>query len=196
MTSPTGMGSNLHAENSIRATRAIGERLESLTEAVRTAAAQPQARVTSENGRILLAELAAVRGELVRVDAKCATLTALAGAGLAFLLQASAQRADLVVRVLLAAAALCWTAAALLLLVGVLRPALGSSGFCRWSGMTHHRILAEVDQQLTEDLYAAEELAVLSRIAVRKYTALRQAVVLLAAGVVVLAAATLAGVIA
>lgn len=194
MTMPTGMGSNIHAEDSIRATRAIADRLETLTQAVQTAAARPQPTVTTETGRILAAELAAVRGELVRADAKCATLTGLAGAGLAFLLQASTgQRVDLVVRVLLAAAAICWAAAALLLLVRVLRPHQGPSGFRWWA---ERGPVALMEEWPSENTYLAHELHILAGIAVRKYDALRRAVTLLALGVVGLVAAMPAGVIA
>jgi hypothetical protein len=147
----------------------------------------------SESSRILAAELTAVRGELVRVDAKCATLTGLAGAGLAFLLQVSTGRLEVAVRVLLAAAALCWAAAALLLLVRVLRPHLGGTGLCRWADMSAGDVLGCVGS-VREDTHTARELVVLSQIAVRKYRALRKAVALLSAGVVLAVASVLAGV--
>ncbi len=144
----------------------------------------------TKDDRILAGELAAVRGELARIDAKCGVLTGLAGAGLAFLLQTSVQRLDLAVQALVVAAAACWSGAALVLLVRVLRPHLGPTGFCRWAAMTTRDVLSEVSGT-REDTYAARELVVLSQIVHRKYTALRQAVVLLAAGLVLVAAAVL-----
>jgi hypothetical protein len=50
------------------------------------------------------AELAAVRGELGRIDAKCATLAGLAGAAAAFLATQAPTRSPMPVRILLAAA--------------------------------------------------------------------------------------------
>ncbi|GAA0968897.1 Pycsar system effector family protein [Actinocorallia libanotica] len=146
----------------------------------------------TKTARILASELMAVRGELTRIDAKCGALVGLAGAGLAFLMQASTQRLDLAVRVLAVVAAVCWAGAALVLLVRVLRPQLGSTGFCRWADMTPGDICGEI-LAAREDTHASRELVFLSTLARRKYAALRTAVNLLAAGVIVVAVAALAG---
>lgn len=143
---------------------------------------------------VVMAELAAVRGELTRVDAKCGTLVGLAGAGLAFTLTAVSGRAPAVERVLLVAAA-AFLAGSALVLLQALRPRFGGTGFCRWSERTPDQItqgLADVDPVR----HHAGDLAVLSAIAIRKFTAIRRAVDLMAAGLVALAAAIVAGVVA
>lgn len=143
---------------------------------------------------VVMAELAAVRGELTRVDAKCSTLVGLAGAGLAFTLTAASSKAPVVERVLLVAAAVALAASALVLL-RALRPRFGRHGFCRWSARTADQItqsLAGVDPAH----HHAGDLAILSAIALKKFRAIRRAVDLMAAGIVLLAAAIVAGVIA
>src|SRR4051794_39649688 len=93
-----------------------------------------------EPEELLSGELAAVRGELSRVDAKCATLTGLAGAAAAFLTTRIHTATPLLTRLLLAAAGIGLAAAAVLLLAGVLRPRTGTTGFRRWSAMNDHQI--------------------------------------------------------
>jgi hypothetical protein len=150
---------------------------------------------TNETNRIVAGELAAVRGELIRVDGKCATLAGLAVAALAFVLTQASVRTPLVERVLLVTAAVALAAAALVLLLRVLRPAFGPTGFCRWAGMSPAEIQAEL-ADVAEDFHQAAEVAVLSRLADRKFRALRTAIHLLVVAVVLIAAAILAGVIA
>src|SRR4051812_30184071 len=91
--------------------------------------------VMPEPEELLCGELAAVRGELSRVDAKCATLTGLAGAAAAFLTTRIHTATPLLTRLLLAAAGIGLAAAAVLLLAGVLRPRTGTTGFRRWAAM-------------------------------------------------------------
>jgi hypothetical protein len=140
--------------------------------------------------KILAGELAAVRGELVRVDAKCSTLVALAGAALAFTLTAvSGKDTPAVARVLLAAAAVVLAASALVLLLKALRPRLGPTGFNRYASMDREQLMKDIGNGPNEDGYHARELLILSRIAVGKFTAIRHGVHLLAAGLVLIAAA-------
>lgn len=169
--------------------RELREGLEQVAAAV---AARP---ATSSAESVVAGELAAVRGELTRVDAKCATLVGLAAAGMAFTLTSASSRAPVVERVLLVVAAGALASSALVLLLQALRPRLGGSGFCRWSAQTPVQVvedLADVDPAR----HHAGELAVLSQIAVKKFRAVRRSVDLLAAGMVLLAAAIVAGVIA
>ncbi|GAA2726720.1 Pycsar system effector family protein [Actinocorallia aurantiaca] len=150
-----------------------------------------------EKTRILAGEVAAVRGELARVDAKCSTLVALAGAGLAFTLTAiSGKDVPTAAKVLLAGAALMLAASALVLLFKALRPRLGPTGFNRWAQMSRDQVRDEVWRGPHEEYHHAEELVVLSRIAAGKFTAIRHGVHLLAAGLVLVAAAICAQVIA
>jgi hypothetical protein len=152
-------------------------------------------------------ELAAVRGELGRVDAKCATLAGLTGAAAAFTATQAAGHAPVAVRAAAVAAGLAFTASALVLLLAVLRPTLGSAGFCRWAALSAPEIedCAEKhdDAESTGGIPAvsaaradaAEVLQVLSVITVTKYRRLRVAVDLAAAGVALLAAVAVAGAI-
>lgn len=145
---------------------------------------------------LLEAELEAVRGELVRVDAKCGTLAGLAGVALAVLVTQAGAAQPWPVDVLLAAAGLALTAAAGLL-IRVLRPRLGRTGFCKYAATTSRDIcrgLAIAD--LDSSRHHADELIVLSRIALAKYKSLRRAVDLLTAGLALACAALVAGVIA
>jgi Pycsar effector protein len=145
---------------------------------------------------VLEGELAAVRGELARVDAKCATLAALAGAALAFLVtQTAAPHHPVVVRVMLGAAGLLLAAAVVVLLAGVLRPRLGATGFCRWARLSAAAVVAELGE-VDQAHHAANELVVLSRITVVRQRTLRRAVDLLTGGVTLIGCATVAGVIA
>jgi hypothetical protein len=156
----------------------------------------------------LATELAAVRGELTRVDAKCSTLTGLAGAMLAFLVT-QAGHGPIAARVLVAAAGVV-LAAAILTLLSVLRPRLGSTGFRRYATMSSAQVRALFLVHSPYDPGArgnggpagsgdgieAEDLQVLSVITDRKYRGLRLAVDLTVVAVVFLVFALLAGVIA
>lgn len=140
-------------------------------------------------------ELAAVRGELARIDAKCATLTGLAGAALAFLVT-QAGRGPLPVTVLLAAAGVALMAAAVLLL-RILRPRLGPVGFCQYASMTSDDVRRVLLQEAVDARrHWAGQLIVLSRIAKTKNRRIQRAVDLLVVGLALIAAALIAGVIA
>jgi hypothetical protein len=149
----------------------------------------------SERGRIVAGDLMRVSSELVRVDGKTAILTSLSGAGLIFLLGQDAAKAPVVARVLTVLAAVALAASALVLLLRVLRPRLGNSGFNRWSAMTAQEVLDDL-ADTDEDTHLASELVVLSGLARPKFVAVRLGVDLLALAVVLMAAAILAGVIA
>jgi hypothetical protein len=150
----------------------------------------------------LASELAAVRGELARIDSKCATLAALTGAAAVYA-AGQAGRGPVAARAATALAGLVFGASVLVLLLTVLRPRLGTSGFCRWARLSADEIrggwrdAAEgVTGQRTAhaaDAQDAETLRALSVIAVTKYRRLRLAVDLAAAGVVLLGAAAVAG---
>lgn len=153
-------------------------------------------------------ELAAVRGELVRTDGKCGTLAALAGAGAAFA-AGQAGHGPLAARAAFALAGLALTGAVLVVLLA-LRPRLGSVGFCRWAAMSESDVRLLTWQEDTDRIGGlpavraartaagaeAETLHTLSVITMVKYRRLRLASDLAAAGVVLLAAAAVAGVIA
>lgn len=143
------------------------------------------------------AELVAVRGELTRVDAKCGVLTGLGGAALAILAAtAGTSTAAGPVRVLLAAAGVA-LAAAVVLAGRALRPRFGGSGFCRWAEASAQEVAGHMTVEAASPLmHAAGELVVLSRIAHTKFRALRWASDLLTAGLVLIGAAVVAGVIA
>jgi hypothetical protein len=90
------------------------------------------------------------------------------------------------------------------LLLTVLRPRLGTSGFCRWARLSADEIrgggwrdapegVTGQRTAHTADAQDAETLRALSVIAVTKYRRLRLAVDLAAAGVVLLGAAAVAG---
>jgi Pycsar effector protein len=123
---------------------------------------------------LLAEELAAVRGELARVDGKSSTLLALAAGGLAV---AATTHPHSVLGAWLIRAAMFTTAVALVLVLFVVRPRLGRTGFFQHA----RRSAADTRTELAEsDLHAwrSRELLVLSRIAVRKYELLRAAVTL------------------
>ncbi|WP_433188744.1 Pycsar system effector family protein [Actinoallomurus sp. CA-150999] len=146
---------------------------------------------------LLEAELAAVRGELARVDGKCSTLAGLAGAALALLI-ASLKGSDFANPCwwLVGTATLLMAGAALALLT-VLRPRLGTTGFRRYAAMTTAQIegLAHANE-IKRTRFAAEDLRTLSEIVNRKYLGLRLAVDLVLAAVVCVAAALVEAVIA
>jgi len=140
------------------------------------------------------AELAAVRAELPRVDAKCGTMTSLSMAGLAFV-ATQVTHGPMVVRVLMGAAGVVLAAATLVLLVAVIRPRLGTTGFRMYGRMSPEKV-----RELFADPAAAvdhqeRDLIVLATTTDRKYRHLRIAVDLTAVAVAFTAAAMLAGVL-
>jgi len=152
----------------------------------------------SAPAQVVTGELAAVRGELTRVDGKCGTLAALAGAAAAYA-AGQASHGPAVVRFAVALAGVIFGAAVLVLLLTVVRPRLGPGGFCCWDTLNATEIQSRVRETLAQgqaDADATELLHVLSVIAVTKYRRLRLAADLAAAGVVVLAAAGIAGAVA
>jgi hypothetical protein len=142
-------------------------------------------------------ELAAVRGELVRVDAKAATLTGIDGLVLAYLSTQISHR-PLPVAVLLGLAGACLAAALLIMLIGVLRPQLGPRGFGRYSQMTTAQVREDlVGDSAPEIEHAqAEDLRILSQIAASKFARARMAVDSSAAAVALMATALLTATIA
>ena len=142
---------------------------------------------------MLAEELAGVRHELTRLDAKCGTLVAITGAGLA-VLTSQITRGPLPVRVLLAAAGVLLAASAVVILAGILRPRLGKTGFCRWAEMTPAEIThlfrggtAGTQSQVAE--LQPTDLAVLSGLVRVKQGRLRVAVDLLITAIVLIAVA-------
>lgn len=135
---------------------------------------------------LLAAELVAVRDELPRVDAKCATLASLTMGGIAFL-ATQVSHGPIAVRVLMAASGLMLTAATLVLLLVVIRPRLGSTGFRAYATATP----AAIQQLRTRRARECQEtnLVVLSQITNRKFRGLQIATDLTAAAVVLAAAA-------
>lgn len=141
-------------------------------------------------GTSLIEELTAVRAELARTDAKCSTLAGLTGAAAAFIATQTG-RAPLPVRSLLGLAGVLLVTAAIVLLVGVLRPRLGSTGFRRYARMTS----AQIDLHFRQPQSPAEDLRVLSVICDAKNRLLRRAVDLTACGVALIGLAVAAGVL-
>lgn len=146
--------------------------------------------------RVLDGELAAVRGELNRLDSKAATLIAVVGAVMA-ILTSQIGRSALPVRITLAAAGLALTGAAVLLLVMVLRPRLGSTGFCRWADTAPDEIqsLFRARPYRVAELQPAD-LHFLSVLVLRKQRWFRRAVDLVVLGLALVWAALVAGVVA
>lgn len=136
-------------------------------------------------------EVAAVRAELTRLDAKCGTLTGLAGAAVAFLATQVGGDAPIAQRALLAAAGLVLTAATVLLLSGVLRPKLGPTGFRFWAALPPEEIAAEI---AARDDLGPSELHVLSKICNTKNIRLRLAVDLIVVAVGLIGVGLVAGV--
>ncbi|MCO6011734.1 DUF5706 domain-containing protein [Actinoallomurus purpureus] len=139
----------------------------------------------------IAAELAAVRAELPRVDAKCSTLTGLAMAGLAFV-ATQVTHGPSVVRALMGAAGVV-LAAATLALLAVIKPRFGRTGFRLYARLSPD-ILREVlaDQAAAVSLQE-RDLITLSQIVHRKYLGLWAAVALTAVAVVLAAAAIVTG---
>lgn len=133
-------------------------------------------------------ELAAVRGELVRVDAKCGVLTAIATGAAAF--AGTQLHAAVPARVVLAVAVAVFAASVVVLLLA-LRPRTGRGGWCLYRSMTAPDIAALETESGARPL-AAADLAILSRLAGGKYRLVRVAVDLIAAGTVLMAAGMLA----
>ena len=149
----------------------------------------------TETATPLSVELAAVRAELPRVDAKCSTLAGLTMAGLAFL-STQVSHGPMVVRVLMGAAGVVLAAATLVLLVAVIRPRMGTTGFRLYAGMSPERVRELFAEQVGAAGRQEHDLVVLSSITDRKYRNLRIAVDLTAVAVVFTAVAILAGVTA
>ncbi|WP_067801365.1 Pycsar system effector family protein [Actinomadura formosensis] len=138
------------------------------------------------------AELAAVRGEQARLDAKCGTLTAVVGAVMA-ILTSQIGRAPLPVRVVLALAGVALAASAVVLLAGVLRPRLGGSGFVRYAAMTSAEIGEAFDRWAPH--HPINDLRFLSGLVLVKQRRLRWAIDLLITGLVLIGIALGAAVI-
>lgn len=136
-------------------------------------------------------ELAAVRGELARVDAKCGTLSALTMAGLAFL-TTQVDHGPMPVRSLMATAGVL-LAAATLVLLAVIRPRLGSTGFRLYARIDPAALRHLLTDQDAAARLAEHDLVTLSGIVNRKYRALAAAVALAAAAVLTTAAAITTG---
>jgi hypothetical protein len=137
-------------------------------------------------------ELAAVRAELPRVDAKCGTLTGFTMAGLGFL-ATQVTHGPIVMRVLMGAAAVA-LAAATLVLLAVIKPSSGSTGFRMYARLSPD-VVREVlaDEAAVADL-AERDLVTLSKIVHGKYAGLWAAVALTAVAVVLAAIAIVVGV--
>lgn len=136
-------------------------------------------------------ELAAVRGELARIDSKCGVLTAIAtGAAALAAAEVSGHPPALARGVFAAAGAVL--AAAVLVLLAALRPRYGTGGWCRHRSMPPDEIrdLAGSGSALIE--VRAEDLHVLSALTAAKYPLIGRAVQLLSAGVVLLGAGVIA----
>lgn len=141
-------------------------------------------------GAALMEELAAVRAELTRTDAKCSTLAGLTGAAAAFI-ATQTSKAPLLTRSLLGLAGVLLVTAAIVLLLGVLRPRLGSTGFRRYTHMT----AAQIDLHFQQPQSPSEDLRILSTICDAKNRLLRRAVDLTACGVALIGLAVAAGVL-
>lgn len=151
---------------------------------------------TADRTATITNEITAVRGELTRVDAKCATLTGLSGAALAFLVtQINSPHTALTVRVLLSAAGVVLAGATLVLLLAVLRPRLGSTGFRHFSKLTDQDIIEHFGNGKTAEKAQRDDLRILSGIANRKFLGLRIAVDLIAFAVILIAFALILGII-
>jgi hypothetical protein len=138
---------------------------------------------------LLTEELAAVRGELTRVDSKASMLLALAAGGMAVVATADQHR---LAAVLLVNGGMVSVGLALVLLLSVVRPRLGVTGFLRHAGGTIDDVRAELTT-CDADVWRSQELACLSRIARRKYELLRSAVDLLSLALALILAGLLAG---
>jgi Pycsar effector protein len=144
---------------------------------------------------LLAEQVASVRTELGRTDSKAGALLSLDAAGLAYLTTQASGR-PVAVQLLLAAAGIALAAAAVILLVCVLRPRLGTTSFCDYAGQSGREILAALADRDLQHV-RAEDLGVISEIAHRKFVRLRLAVDLTVAAVLLLAVSGLvSGVIA
>lgn len=150
--------------------------------------------ISSESRRLLADELAGVRGELPRIDAKAGATIGLDGAGLiAAATLAAAEDIPAVQRVLFVAAVLAFTASALVA-VRTLRPRTGPTGVALWSTLSADQILSALDD-LEADEHNAGELRVLAVVSATKFQQLQRAADILFAGVGLLALAVVAGVV-
>lgn len=158
---------------------------------------------------LLSTELVGVRAELNRVDAKCQMLAGLSGAAAAFTATQVIGHGPAITRWMLGLAGVVLAAATVLLLAAVIRPRLGVTGFCQYADLPYDDVEALFKHGRTDRRSAgtfdptaveAEEvelidLMALSRLVKRKYTWLRGAVDLSAAGVVFIGLGVLAGAI-
>ncbi|MDN3356775.1 hypothetical protein [Actinomadura sp. DC4] len=131
----------------------------------------------------LVEELAAIRGELFRVDNKSGTLLTLAGAGFALVAAEEPQRGPLTGGLL--AAGLLIAGVAMLQLLFVVRPRLGPAWARRLEG-------DPVGAPAGLRAWRRSELAALSRIVVAKYRMLRVAASLLMCALALMVGAQLA----
>ncbi|GAA4522866.1 hypothetical protein GCM10023191_102360 [Actinoallomurus oryzae] len=166
---------------------------------------------------LLKSELAVVRAELTRVDAKCQTLAGLSGAAAAFTATQVAGHGPGTTRWTLGVAGVLLAAATVLLLTKVLRPHLGISGFCQYADLTsdeaealfthgcsawHREQMPAYDPtrydpaKIEADDIELIDLIALSRLVRRKYRWLRRAIDLSVVGVVFIGLGVLAGAIA
>lgn len=133
-------------------------------------------------------ELAAVRGELTRLDGKCSTLAGLAGAALAFVVARTAEHGPVLAKIPLAVAGVALAAAAVVLLATVLRPRFGPTGFNLYATMTAGQIRHLMQTCVGDDATCrARDLRILSSFARTKNRRLRLAVDLIIAAVVLIA---------
>jgi hypothetical protein len=133
---------------------------------------------------LLTEELAAIRGELLRIDNKSGTLLTLAAAGFALVASGGPERG--VVAGALLAAGLLAAGVAMLQLLFVVRPRLETA----WS----RRLAGDPSDEAAPGLriWQRRELTMLSRIVLAKYRALRVAASLLMCALVLMVAAQLA----
>ena len=127
-------------------------------------------------------ELAAVRAELPRVDAKCSTMTSLTMAGMAFV-ATQVTHGPAEVRVLWGAAALA-LAAATLTLLAVIKPRRGATGFRLYARLSPATIGEVFADQAAVVSLEEWDLITLSRIVDRKYAGLWWSVTFTAVAVV------------
>ncbi|MET1035208.1 MAG: Pycsar system effector family protein [Arthrobacter sp.] len=147
----------------------------------------------TEQGRASTAdEMAVIRLELARVDAKASTLVGLDGAGLLFA-ATSANSAPMAAKVLLLAVAVTLAFSATFALLA-LRPRFGPTGLCRWRQMILHDLAAAMNGRQRGD--SVLELKFMSQLTYDKFRALRWSVNAIFVAVALLVTAVVAGVIA
>ena len=142
---------------------------------------------------LVQAEIERADGAMVRTDTKAGLLLAVFStitAALALLAKANLHTA---VVIALAAAATMFGAAVLLLL-WTIRPQLEGSALLTYAGMTDKQLKQHfTDRARDPDRWHGERLAVVSRLAVRKFRLVRAATTLIAMAIAVTVAAALLG---